>query len=129
MSLSNERVSLLRSIVEDLSLDEKVEAEPTHTLKVGAILVSSWGYDQTNIDFYEVVQLVGSKMVAVRKIEQEIVKSNGPSDEVMPVPGSYKGPVLRKKVGSSNQIGISSYSSASPWGGKPEHQTGWGYGH
>lgn len=123
MSLSNERVSLLRSIV------EKVEAEPTHPLKVGSILVSSWGYDQTNIDFYEVVKLIGAKMVAVREIDKKIIKSNGPSDEVMPVPGAFDGIELRKKVGSSGQIKLSSFAYAYPWGGKPEHQTGWGYGH
>ena len=28
-------------------------------LKVGDVLRSSWGYDQTNVDYYEVVELVG----------------------------------------------------------------------
>jgi hypothetical protein len=39
-----------------------------HTLKVGDVLRSSWGYDQTNVDFYQVVALKGETQVTVRKI-------------------------------------------------------------
>ena len=39
-----------------------------HGFAVGDVVVSSWGYEQTNIDFYEVVRVLSPKTVAVRQI-------------------------------------------------------------
>lgn len=36
--------------------------------KVGDLFYSSWGYDQTNIDFYQVTNVLGKKMVEVTRI-------------------------------------------------------------
>ena len=37
--------------------------------KVGDIYYSSWGYDQTNIEFYMVTKLVGATMIEVEELE------------------------------------------------------------
>ena len=42
---------------------EKAERLKPHSLKVGDIMVCSWGYDQTNVNFYKVKRLVGKSMV------------------------------------------------------------------
>lgn len=39
-------------------------------MEVGTILVSQWGYDQTNVDFYEVVKATKT-MVYVQRIEKK----------------------------------------------------------
>ena len=39
-------------------------------MKQGDIFVSSWGYDQTNVDFYEVVK-VAAKTVTLIPIERK----------------------------------------------------------
>lgn len=39
----------------------------SHAIKVGDLFVRSWGYDQTNVDFYQVVR-VSEKCYWVRKI-------------------------------------------------------------
>lgn len=41
-------------------------------INIGDIFVSSWGYDQTNIDFYQVIART-KKMVTVRMIRSERV--------------------------------------------------------
>ena len=41
--------------------------EPKHNIKVGDIFYHSWGYDQTNIDFYQVVS-VTAKTISIRRI-------------------------------------------------------------
>lgn len=51
---------------------EKKEAISGHTFKVGEVLYQSWGYDQTNIDFYQIVS-IGEKSVKVRSISQKMV--------------------------------------------------------
>lgn len=40
--------------------------------KVGDILYSSWGYDQTNVDFYQIVEVM-AKSIELRKIKGEFI--------------------------------------------------------
>lgn len=37
-------------------------------VKVGDIFSASWGYEQTNVDFFQVVEVVGSQSVRVREV-------------------------------------------------------------
>lgn len=37
-------------------------------VKVGDLFYSSWGYEQTNVDFFQVVALVGKKSVRVKEV-------------------------------------------------------------
>lgn len=111
---------------------KRQERKAPHTLKLGAILSSSWGYDQTNVDFYEVVAVVGNNSVKIQKIGQALAEEQkgGPSAEyVVPVPGSYKGEPMLKRVSAGNYIRLNSYSGASVWSGNPKYQTAWGWGH
>jgi hypothetical protein len=57
----------------------KERLEYQHTLQVGDVLYSSWGYDQTNINFYQVTRLVGKKMVEL----MEIAGHSGGEDSFM----------------------------------------------
>lgn len=59
--------------------------------KVGDILHHSWGYEQTNCDFYQVVH-VGARSVALMKIDSATVpgsNSGGMCDMRMPVKDSF----------------------------------------
>ena len=102
-------------------------------LKVGDILEASWGYDQTNVDFYQVTK-VTPKMVTVRRIHSHFVGARGgPSESVMPNIGDfdkYYKPLRRRVQMYSDRpyISISSYASAYLWDGKPQRQTGALYG-
>jgi hypothetical protein len=74
-------------------------------IKVGDILVYSWGYEQTNIDYFQVVEKSPSgATVKVREIASKTVESTGPmSARVAPVPGAFleKSEVMTKKVSES----------------------------
>jgi len=115
-----------------LPLVREAADAPVVAPKVGDILYSSWGYDQTNIDFYEIVRVTGS-MVVVRKLEKRVVRSSGSTDYVVPVPGQYSGAPLRRKFGPGWRggvaISINTFAGAYTWDGTPKEQTGWGYGH
>lgn len=58
--------------------------------KVGDLFVNSWGYEQTNIDFYEVAAMT-QKTVTLRRIASETVPGNDAfmSRDVRPVPGGF----------------------------------------
>ena len=48
-------------------------------VQVGDIFESSWGYEQTNVDFFQVVALVGDSSVRVREVYPEIIEDNAVS--------------------------------------------------
>ena len=114
------------------ALYEEAEASG---IEVGHIFVSSWGYDQTNIDFYEVVKVSGA-MATIRKIEKRLVSGRGDATEyVEPIRGRFVGEPMRRRVKEMTMggkkryyVSINTYAGAFSWGGKPEGQTGAAYG-
>lgn len=92
-----------------------------HDLKVGDVLVSSWGYEQTNIDFYEVTKVIGRVMVEIRKIASQSVESVGfMSEKVTARPGEYIGEPERRRVNEYGRIAVRDCASASKWNGTPQ---------
>lgn len=87
----------------------KAEAQ---ILKVGDVLRSMWGYDQTNVDFYEVVELVGKCSVKIREIaaQREVGDMRG---QVVPKLGAYRGEPMVKRVSDSGRVKLTSFSGAS----------------
>lgn len=85
-------------------------SEFKHDLQVGDILYSSWGYDQTNIDYYQVVG-TGNRSVKIRKIDSKSVDDS----HVMPMPNKFIGPVMTKMVLPRNNIKINSFAYAHKW--------------
>ena len=84
-------------------------------LEVGDIFVSSWGYGQTNIDFYELVAFAGKTQVVLRPIEKKITKyaRSQMGEYVRAVPGKYTGGKIRKKF-QHGGVSLSSFSAAFP---------------
>jgi hypothetical protein len=80
-------------------------------VKVGTIFVNSWGWEQTNVDFYEVVRKSG-QMVEVRPIASESVPgstySHGMAQTVTPAPGAFitKSYRLAKRDGSGYKTSL-----------------------
>ena len=101
-----------------------------HAYKVGQIFYRSWGYDQTNVNFYQVVG-VTKHFVHVKEIDSSVESSDGPQTKVVAISGSFleNSPVLKKKVSKSGHVGFNSYSSLYPWDGKPKYETSSGWGH
>ena len=60
-----------------------------HNVKVGDIFRASWGYDQTNIDYYEVTALIGQHMAEVREIGCQSESTGWMTGNSVPLPGSY----------------------------------------
>lgn len=122
-------ISSRKNSLEEKANRRRKRVEYQHSLKVGTILYSSWGYNQTNVDFYEVVELVGDKSVKIRKIDKT-GRSNGVGQNlVKPIPGKFISSAILKRVGFNNSINLSSYAGASVWDGQPKHETAAGYGH
>lgn len=103
-----------------------IPAGQKHALAVGDVLVASWGYEQTNVDFYRVVAVLPA---SVRLVQALTVLVEDRGSYVHVVPGASVGEPVTKRVSARGEVGFSSYKHGYLWDGKPQHQTGWGYGH
>lgn len=129
------------------------ETTTEYTPQVGDIFVETWGYDQTNITYWEIVK-VAAKTVSVLKIEQRFTgETRGTDDIVVPAPGEYSKTkqdwhigadgyaVVTREVPAPSRKTIkvgyqgrpyfkaTSYSSAYLWSGNPNRQTNPAFGH
>ena len=108
-------------------------AETTIKLQPGDILYSSWGYEQTNIDFYRVIKLCGKTMVKLEKIGKlySTEQYSEYTDSVLPDPRNSKSKSFRRKVYNYTRPGVmvNSYQWAAKWDGLPKAQTNAYYGH
>lgn len=94
-------------------------------LTEGSILYTSWGYDQTNIDFYQVTKVIGKKMVELRELVQSRDTSGMAFDQGMcsPIKDKFTDEAPIRKIASSDSVKIKSYAIASLWDGRPKHFT------
>ena len=83
-------------------------------LSIGDVLMSMWGYEQTNVDYYEVTAHHGRTQITLRPIVARREATGGMQGDCTPVPGKFTGEPIRCKVdGSSNTVRLSSFQRAS----------------
>lgn len=87
-------------------------AEQPHELAVGDVLRAMWGYDQTNVDYYEVTRLIGKSMVEVREIGALSENTGDMQGDCAPSPGHYIGEPQRCRP-SGRSVRIDSVRTAS----------------
>jgi hypothetical protein len=104
-------------------------AEMSAKVKVGDIFVDSWGYEQTNVDFYQVVAKPSPKTVIVREIACETVEgSEGMmSRDVRAVPNAFIGEEMKKRIDNYGGFKTSSFSCARPTSADRKHYNSWYY--
>ena len=125
----NSTISNLMSAA-DAKVARAIARKAPTTYKVGDILDASWGYDQTNVNFYLVTKVIGTRTVELREIGSKIISGAGSSyTEVMPVPDYILDDKTYIKRVSNDGVKFNSYKYASRWDGKPQYETGAGWGH
>lgn len=68
-----------------------------HPYQKGVIVYASWGYEQTNINFYEVTRVNGFK-IELSRLHATRTEKGFMQGETEPVKGSYTGEVITKIV-------------------------------
>ena len=117
-----------------LGENAKAREEFVNPYKVGDILYSSWGYDQTNREFYQIVA-VGNRSLKLRQIGAVSVRDTSwCSDECAPVKDKFvTDEINRVNIVVSSYNGKASHSVKSPIHGylyKHEggtHYRSWGH--
>lgn len=97
---------------------KRVNLEHRTALKVGDILYCTWGWEQTNVEFVQVVEVLPSgKTCKVREICSRIEETEAMQGNAWPLKDNFKGPehLFRPRVGDCGNIG---YRHFSPMGEK-----------
>jgi len=108
----------------------KIQSQP-HNFKVGEILYDSWGYDQTNIDFYQITR-ISKGCIWIREINLESVKDTSyDSDQVIPCKNKFIGEEKKKRVVRTSwkpegYISSDISGTLSQYDGTPKHRS-WGH--
>lgn len=103
----------------------KAEKVNKYGVKVGDIFSASWGYEQTNVDFFQVIALVGESSVRVREVYPRMIDEVGISgmssdrtyqltNEILP-PTKYGTFIKDQENGDLKRI-------QSGWGKTPEEE-------
>lgn len=95
-----------------------------HEFGSGDIFVYKWGYDQTNIEFHQVVKTT-TKTVTVRRIEAKAVSEERfMSDTCVAVPDQFieQAEPRRKTVKEDGSLRFE-FGNAYPWDGKPRERS------
>lgn len=109
---------------EKRKIEYREERKQPHGLSVGDILSASWGYDQTNVDFFQVVAVRG-KMVDVRAIKASVKDTGFMCGDATPIPNQF---IENEKILSRRpsvyqgvaHVKIHESATATKWDGKPE---------
>lgn len=99
--------------------DRKASRMRPHSIPIGAIVRNTWGYDQTNVDFYQVVK-TSAKFVFLRRISCTVTETGFMCGDTTPVPNSFVGEdIIQKKAESDGYVHFP-HGCGKVWDGKPE---------
>lgn len=106
-------------------------------VNVGDVFNMTWGYDQTNQNFYQVVKKIGKTMVEIMEVACKNVDVQEYGEYVTFDKNNFIGAPLKKKICSYNYneeekiyLNMTSYANATLTNESDKHWvTGWGYGH
>ena len=114
-----------RMATRDAGAKKKADARANfiNPYPVGTVFRNSWGYDQTNVDFYEVIGSKGFRLT-LRSIGQNATETSFMSGQCQPVRGHYLGEPFNKIIqlmsDGSAYVPIE-HGWMAVWDGKPSH--------
>jgi len=106
--------------------------ETGHGLEVGEIVCAVWGYEQTNVDFFEVLRVPTARSAVVRRIESETIEDEPGSmtGYSTPKPGQFVA-VAKEETRRADGLhrlnaGKCCRGDLKKWNGKPQRVTWYG---
>jgi len=108
-------------------VERRAEQNKAHTLNVGDVITNSWGYDQTNVDCYQITRKT-EHFVWLKPIASKLVPHDGYSPmagRVVPCPGEFiEGKPEEQHKASGESVGFK-FGSGSKWDGKESLYCSW----
>ena len=111
---SEERIAVAKELVNGevapAAAPAKKEKVNKYGVKVGDLFYISWGYEQTNVDFFQVIELKGEASVIVREVYPKMVEEKAVSgmsaDRRYEVPEEILPAASRSTFISDNEKGV-----------------------
>ena len=103
----------------------KAKKAAPHNLELGHVFYTMWGYEQTNINFYQVIEIKGAKTVVLRELKQIRNATGDMQGTCAPALDDFcddSKPIMRR-VGADKQVKISDCQFGRLWDGKPMNWT------
>ena len=126
---ANERLIAHKQTILQRKEKRKPTKEKMAVISIGDIFYTVWGWEQTNVDFYQVDSVKGCSL-EVGKISSELIEQDTwGSGKVMPIKNAFTGVPFIKKVSfvfDKPSFTISSFETAYIWDGKPINCSWWG---
>lgn len=88
---------------------------------VGEVLYDSWGYDQTNVDWYQVTRVKGKSIWLRRVAENSSDAGNCSSGFTQPRRNEFHGEEIRKTVQPGGHVASPLRGGLYKWDGKPKY--------
>ena len=110
---------------EEFDKARKAKKAAPHNLELGHVFYSMWGYEQTNINFYQVIEIKGTKTVVLRELKQIRNATGDMQGTCAPALNDFcdhSQPIMRR-VGADKRVKISDCQSGRLWDGKPMNWT------
>lgn len=113
--------ALVKTIMERNQINgdrlKRLQEKNTREIKPGAIFYASWGYDQTNIDFYQIIAVKGIKVI-VRELYQDKQHNAIDHGVTSAIKDSFKGEEITLRIGKYG-LKVEQRNTLSKWDGKP----------
>ena len=124
----NETISRLLSWEEMKEKRKEEKKKKMLNVKVGDLFVSSWGYEQTNVDFFQCTAVKGKtftiKTIGGQSVDGSGDDYNGMADQVKPIKDAFivneHHPIMKKR-----SFRISSFRWLSPTTENETHYRSW----
>jgi len=101
------------------------------SVKIGDIFYTCWGYDQTNVDFYQVIDRPSNLFVMIQEIGSKMVPNSAGLDSchVIPIKSCFheNSKPFKKKILNGNRLNMTSYANAYLHKDGETHFTSWGH--
>jgi len=107
--------------------DVTLVVKPLPTINTGDIFVCSWGYGQTNIDYYKVISVL-NKSVVIAGMGQTRKYTGSMQGQCVPDPTKVDTKRITKRINSYGNkacLKINSFSTAFKWNGNADNFTEW----
>lgn len=83
---------------EKLELKRKAISEFNHGFEIGKIFYESWGYEQTNLAYYQIVGFKGKSVILQRIAKKEISQTSWASGMYEPEKNAFIGKPFAKRI-------------------------------
>ncbi len=103
-------------------------------VKAGDILYDTWGYEQTNVNFYKVTRVLSACKVELVEVGKTITRNDSAmSGECVPNPAAKLGGAIQKMIAQDSyekrtgawHVKINDCVSLTPWDGQPVFWSSW----